>query len=673
MPLDFNFNVTIGGGGGGGGSGAWGYQAGTDYGTTGDRFVDAVNGNDANAGTSLGAAKKTIQAAVNSISAGVGGKIKVKVGTYNETVTLISGAVGNRLVIEPYGTDAPIITAAEPMTAGWVSCTSGDAAIAGSNWASMIKKTGVAVSTFPQGDPMNANLFAGDVRLNLARKYATGQNVSTWCRALDLLTADSVTLSSTNITAYQKASVTSAFTATQLQKALLVAQGSPNLLHFRKVTISGSNIVPASSIPQDANTDIGWQTNFGFLNLIAAMEAGGWAYDWDGSSSTCDLYAWLPAGKTTADITYSARTNCIVTTGSNQTVQGMILERMSGSMEKMDVPGSIFGYRDFGCAIAGGTTGSTRQNITIQNNLIRRGWQNNQGPTQYTHNGGVTIYGADTIVVNRNSFDDLQGSEGVTVSGTKIEVGWNKFDKVFREDFWPHTSTKVVYHHNLHEGSMGCHTHNNGAAFYFVNEGLEWGNIWKNADFFATWQDANNIAICYNVFEWTGSYYSIKDQSGSTQSYAATHGGMLFNNTIIFPTNRYMSASNSILVDEGAAHAFFIANNIYYGATVGGTTITGNGYNINTRNSFDFPAATGNAFEALDTTFNNRAARDFSIKAGSTVRSAAGLSIAAKVSALAAAYPFFTDFTDAWGDPITQASPGVGAMTDFNQNPMLAA
>ena len=192
-------------------------------------------------------------------------------------------------------------------------------------------------------------------------------------------------------------------------------------------------------------------------------------------------------------------------------------------------------------------------------------------------------------------------------------------------------------------------------------------------DSFGTWQDANNIQFCFNIWDWVGSYNAIKDQSGSVNGFASTIGGMILNNTIVYSAARIWPVSQSILVQEGAAHPFSIKNNIYWGSQNSGTTFVGNGGNVNTRVGSDLPAATGNQYEHIDTTFRDRANGDYSIGASSIVRSSPGQSIAAEIAALASAYPFFTDFTDPFGQAINLATPPRGAMVNFDINPMLAA
>lgn len=646
----------------------WGYTPGVDYGTVGAMFVDAVSGNDANNGLTVGAAKKTINAAITAMPNNTGGKIKVKAGTYKETVAMKSGASGNRLVLEPYGTDAPIISCAEPMTTGWVSCVAGDATLVGSNWASMVKKTGVPVNSFPQNDPISANLFAGTSRLNLARKFKFGQNVTCWNRSLDFLTADSVTMVGGEITAYQHAALLAAFTPFQLNKSIMVVQEAPNIVNIRRPTISGADIVPHASVTRDSNTGVGWHNNFGMINLIAAMEQGGWGVDWDGTASTCDLYVWLPAGKTTADIRYTARTNGITGNVNHYEINGMIVENFAGQQNNFwGTSGSTLS-RGFGSALSADNTTIAKSNIRIDNCWFRNGW------SHCDHVGGVSIYNGTDVVVRKTFFDDLQSTEGCTITqSANVLVEWCKFDKVFREDLWPRGTTKMVFAHNLHTGSMLGHTHNNGVAFYALNEGLEWGNIWKNATFFGTWQDANNIQFCYNIFDWVGSYNAIKDQSGSVNGFPSTIGGMMLNNTLVFSANRIWPTSQSINVMEGPLHPFSVKNNIYYGAVSTGTVFTANGGNINNQTSANLPSGTGNQFEAIDTTFKGRASGDYSIGLSSVVRTTPGQSITAEIAALASAYPFFTDFTDAFGQPISTGSPKRGAMSDLDVNPMSAA
>lgn len=654
----------------------WGYTPGVDYGTSGAMFVDQAAGNDANAGTTVGSPKKTISSAMAAMANNVGGKIKVKAGTYNETVTMKAGASGNRLVIEPYGTAAPIITCAEPMATGWVLCDASDAPLVGPNYASIYKKAGVAVNTFPQNDPFCANLFAGDIRLNIARKFKYGQNVTCWNRSMDFLTADSVVTHPVvvsgkayqEIDIYRHAALLAAFTPYQLQKAAMVVQESPNIVNIRRLTISGSDIIPSSSVTQDSSTSVGWHMNFGIFNLIAAMEQGGWGVDWDGSAATCDLYAWLPSGKTPADIKYSARTNAVVGNVSHTELNGLIMEHMSGQQSNFwGTSGSTLA-RGFSSGFSADSTSVAKQNIRIENCLFRNGW------SHCDHVGGVSIYNGTNVVVRKCTFDDLQGTEGCTiVQSANVLVEWCKFDKVFREDFWPRATNKVVYAHNLHVGSMLGHSHNNGVAFYALNEGLEWGNIWKNATFFGTWQDANNIQFCFNVFDWISAYCALKDQSSSVAGFAATIGGMMLHNTLVFSAHRIYPFSQSIDLREGPNHAFKVKGNIYWGSVHSGTVFTANSGNINTRVGSDLPAGTGNQYEHLDTTFRDRVNRDYSIGLSSVIRTTPGASIAADIAALAGAYPFFTDFTDPFGNAINTAAPTIGAMSNPDINPMMAA
>lgn len=74
---------------------------------------------------------------------------------------------------------------------------------------------------------------------------------------------------------------------------------------------------------------------------------------------------------------------------------------------------------------------------------------------------------------------------------------------------------------------------------------------------------------------------------------------------------------------EGANHPFSIKNNISHGASLGTTTITAKGGNVNTRNTpADFGGGAGDVYEAPDTTFRDRANGDYSIGSGSIVRRA---------------------------------------------------
>lgn len=654
------------------GASLWGHTLSTNYGTSGSMFVDQANGNDANSGLTFATAKRTISAAMTAMASGVGGKIKVASGTYNETITVKGGASGNPLVIEPYGTASPIVTCAEPMTTGWTLCNSGDAAVIGPNYASIYKKTGIPVTTFTRSDPMNANLFAGSTRLNIARKYKYGQNTTAWCRSLDLLTADSTVVVGGEITAYRHAALLAEFTATQLQKSVMICQESPNVVSFRRCTVSGADIIPTNTVTEDGSTDVGWHMNFGMFNLLPAMEQGGWGYDWDGVTANCDLYVWLPLGKTTADISYSARMNAFTSSASNFTIRGLTIERFSGSAKSFENTSGTVLSQDFGCALACGGTGTTRTNITMENNWLRNGWSNGLVPAR--HCGAISIAGCTGVTIRHNTIEDIQAMEGQTITNcNNVLSEWNKNDGNLVEDFWPRGSDKVVYAHNLHTGSRLGHTHANAVPFYVVNEGLEWGNIWKNATSFGTWQDALNIQFAFNFWDWVSAYWAIKDQNGAFKPGAVlTAGGMMLNNTIAYSANRLYPTNQSIILTEPAGHPFILKNNIYYISNLGTSTITANGGNLNTATTGNFPAGPGNTSEPVTTTFPGRASNDYSIGPASVVRSSLGQSIASEIASLAATYPFFTDFTDAFGQAINTSAPKRGAMTNLDVNPMTA-
>lgn len=150
-----------------------GWNPDIDLGTTGDYFVDAVNGLDANNGTTSATAKKTIAGAVAVAGNGKTIRIMGNGVKYREIATPSAGTSDSvKTRIMGYGTDKPIITGANVLT-GLVQATSGDAVRVGANWASMYKTT-LAKSLMPDLEPRALNLHENDVRLDLCYDWKGG-------------------------------------------------------------------------------------------------------------------------------------------------------------------------------------------------------------------------------------------------------------------------------------------------------------------------------------------------------------------------------------------------------------------------------------------------------------------------------------------------------------------
>lgn len=192
--------------------------------------------------------------------------------------TRVLGSAGNRFVISggvPIGT----------MT----QCDSSDEADVGANYASIYKIT-VSNSLFPGNDPRNGNLCENGEQLTIANERADRTDTFFLTKPEYFHTATSVTTSGANVTGFKLTAVTDLYTKAQLDNSRLYFVSDPNISWNSAVVFDESTDVLGLVSPA-AYEDSPVKDNFALLNLLPAMQAGGWGYrDLGNGSST--IYVW---------------------------------------------------------------------------------------------------------------------------------------------------------------------------------------------------------------------------------------------------------------------------------------------------------------------------------------------------------------------------------------------
>jgi hypothetical protein len=665
-----------------------GWTSGVDYGVTGDYFVDPVSGSDVgNAGTSVGDAYATIAKALTQVS-GTGGKIKL-VGDgvkFRERVTMVSGADNNnRVIIEPYSNHVPIWTGGEVMT-GWTPCVSGDAAVVGSNWASMYKKTGVANSTFYGSNPQNANIFENDVQLLQCVAWSGGDLNDKFHQSnlREGFTADSVQRDgSDNILSYTDASVVATYTTAQIENCVLVGMASPNVAFYTTISGVSGNVITITDQTQtyEDNDD---RDKFSLANMLPAMEQGQWGYVNNGTTS--DLYIWPnDTANVASNIEVCARHECITASAKdNWTLQGIQFQQVATS--DSSIAGSFI-YQGTQATI-------TKANITIKNCKFY-GFSTNKNANRFM----IRIAGSDNVLIENNTFENGQGCYGVYLSGYGTSTGTGTdfaVDCVFKRNFVKKTSqtpvwftglaTFVLAHNRFEQTGMAAHG-NKTSLYSQMKDGLVWGNSYVDADGYFTYQRASRLNWLFNMgmgtrssTSTTGRVFADQNNSSTPADWEAENGEFkIMNNTFWVQPIYYDNASdtnkNSVSLSYTSATTavtFDVQNNIMHGMienTAGRVTTSNNNWDTHPDSAF----SVNDVQVAGSTMYENGSIGDYRIKAGAAIRSESGNSISSLITSLTSTYGhLFSDWTlDCLGNTITHSAPGIGAVADYDYADLL--
>lgn len=683
----------------------WGWNPDEDLGTAGDWYVSAAVGVSGN-GLTPATAKKTVTEARNLASSGQVIKVIGDGVKYRETVFGKNG-----LTIEGYGSDKPIITAAESMSGGWEQITQniGDdaqrigsaLALSGNVWVwknfdmELIAHTREgprATSPSPRAMNIHEN---GERCLNCM--YWEGQDLNDKyfsSRVQDWWDAESVGRNGSKIVSYTDPRVFAAMSDLQIMNCYFRGHCSNNT----SFSTSIPSVDRSSNTWFVADTSRTYETSakknrYAMSNALPFLEEGQWGY-WENGDETVDVYLWPrnPSAINDDSIEFSARTTVLdVNAVANVALRGVELRQSAGVgsnegslvldfQSNNNTSGLAFEH----CRFFGGN-GESAIALSYADNLTIRRCSFYEVPSGWSHLGGdspaLTIgeIPEDTVFSTGNLIE--QNHIRRCGSGSR---NW--------------TQAFCVIAHNRCE-MMGLSAHANKQYCYEQNHNvLYWGNTYEDCDGYATWQEACAVytAFCYITatragLPATNTSRCIQDQNNGTtppcnwttptanQPVVPPPGSMdasiLFNNACI-PLAEVIAAgnfaSNAMTLgktDEANSNVTYeVINNLMHGISFGNKDQV-----VLFRNNYLTADGTNHASDVLVTptgVWTDPANGDFSVRTtgeGAILRAATGFDLTSRINALKAKFPRFANWDyDAAGDVFDPASPPIGCFVNFD-------
>lgn len=657
---------------------SWGWDEAADFGTDGDYFVDAENGNDGNAGTSTGAAFATIGAALIAAS-GTASRIRVMGNNarYREDLNIPSGVSnGERLEILAYGTDRPIVTAGEPIT-GWTQCTSADEATVGSNYASIYKVENIATTNFVDDNPLAANLFENGEQLQLCIAWSGGDLDDKFFmgKTEEWFTADSTqTDGSNNILSYTAASVTAAYTAAQIENCIVYGITNPNTSFTSAVaSVSGDVITLADQTRTYESSSL--KDNFALINMLPSIEQGQWGYK-DNGDGTCNLYLWPnDTANLSGGIDYCARANCADVSSCNHvTIKGIQFQQAAG----------LSGTRDGALVLK--PFGSTTENVSFANCRFYGSFALDPNTVS-----AMQLYQIDNLTVQNCSFERAQNAAGVflggdvnstladTVQMRRLNFQRNYLFRTARSNIRAYTQRDAVIAHNKVQ-LAGLHAHGNKLVLYEqCHNVLVWGNVFIDCDGYATHQEASRLFWGFNWFLGTRASESstsraFQDQQNATDEPSTYLTGesddsWFFNNACLpQPIGYSGTSSNAMSVTKsGSDVSWSVVNNLYHGHVVDNAAavdLWSNNWNTGPDGAYNGNDTAANGADI----YTDPANGDFTIQAGASIRAASTYDLSTLINdTLKPAFPQFGFWgLDALGNTFDATSPPVGPVEGYD-------
>lgn len=508
--------------------GRTGWVPSEDLGTTGNIFVDVLNGDDANPGTSTGSPKQTLQAAINAATAGQ--TVKARSGVY-APVTLKGG-----VVVEGYGKEKPVISGDLP-TGTLTQCSSADVGVLGPVLGvdgSPVWKFSVATAGLPIADPAALALKEGGKPLYVATDRADTSNLLAYQDESSFHLADSFTLNGSNqITRITDASVINAtkYAPGDLIGRDILLYHSPNVVSTVSITdadvsagwidVSGLKVVEGNTSSPDPN-DLRWC----LTNVPASLQAGQYYAEVNGANF--DVYL-IPRSTAFLDhITYCAASSVVswpTSSANDIELRGFHVTGATGD-----------GFGE-GALIYKGSTGINPTGAVVDNCLL----------TNALATGSGTAYGAWFRLMTGAKVRRItcyhSGGFGVHFNGAAIdnrgvnnalELSW--FDMTGMAAYRCYSQDKMAFVANAADRT-GLVAHGNKSNGYEQVDGiLWWGNRFTvRSNGYLTWQEANSPIVAFNMIPISSKYLNderaIVDQQNSTAPPVAATTGYIINNS----------------------------------------------------------------------------------------------------------------------------------------------
>lgn len=679
------FGLRPGAGGGGGiTQPSYGFLSSYDLGTTGDYFVDQVNGSDANPGTSMGAAKATPEAAMALATAGKTVRVAGDGVSYRRLLTMKAG-----VKVLAYGTHKPVWSAAEVLT-GWVQCTGADAAVLGSvTPANIWKRTGLAKSGIASGSGFGLNMIEAGVKMPIARTFGAVSNNPIFGDTTNDWISVTTNLSTIYVASWVLPASLAALTSAQVMQGMIRFVSEPNSNRTdlpASYTQGTRTLVPTGTTweyENNANKD-----KLTIINILPLIQQGQYAFIDNGS--TVDVYVWpTNTANLTAGMEYAARDKCVdLGTAGDIELAGFVLANAASASTNP---------ADGGHAISGNST-TARSNVNLHHLKIQNTERVRDGYGVFDIRSTANLSITDCEVVDAvGQFGMfLRGTTGSTTPGT-IGLGWTPMTGLYvARNFIRRTESGPMRIYSNRDGAIvrnvmeynGIGPHSNKISLYEqCHNVLLLFNRFRGANGYVTWQEAsdicliaNDMTVSYNADDSGNIGRGVEDQNTSTASkpppsrfdpaYKPTvNGSYAFNNRVL-PYDLFgASEDRSFNLGSSDTTVFFSAwNNIINGsANTVPAQITAFDRNFYTNGSGVAGFDANSQFSTGAATYVDAAVGNFAFAPGSAVRSMTAQNLSAVVTALQARFPQVTDWTtDQTGRPMNWAAPKIGPFADYD-------
>ncbi|MEO1110110.1 MAG: hypothetical protein AAFX90_19525 [Pseudomonadota bacterium] len=678
-----------------------GFLSGVDNGTSGNLYVDNVNGDNAFDGLTPSTAKETVQAAADIANPGDTIKIRNVSGIpYYETVTPPSGTPGNRIIFEGFGTEDPVISGAQVLSGG-VQCTIADEPTVGANYLSIYKVTGLAKTSFPTDNPRAAHVHENGMRMRPCMgRVPNPQYPHTERAAKDHLTADTTVTTGGDpdlITGWQLPSFTDRFTQAQIENCDVIFHRAPNgdtrapVLSFdpgtKTINLDATGLSD-NDRTYESNAD---KDRFGLPNLLPAMRKGEWGFVDNGA--TVDLYFW-PAdpANVASNMEYNAREIALNLVGKSYLEFRSITFRQTAA--------SGVQYDGNYCISAGNSVGGSpyQTDILIENCLIDDTYRDGRSyaPIWARHvNNFHVIQCTIRDAINQYGFF-LHGSRWNVYDGAPTG-GWLDRCIIERCDatgprFYGQEDCMITRNRFIDCG-QAAHA-NKGNMYSGGHNGLWWANVWWGCPGYWTYQRTSAQFFGFNFCPANTSDTdgrAIEDQnydatSDPDQLSPATGqnipGETYVFNSLLAPFRNADSYTNTLLLGRQDEDEIYLGvlNCITNGSNILATRRITDGLKTNTYTN-GTPIDASDVATAYGLVYEDVILGDLAIKSDSPTRAATSTSIATLPSragpiTLAAKFPNYPAFDrDINNDVLDLANPPVGPavnpdnMSVHNLNP----
>ena len=646
------------------------YNPSYDGGTVGDFYVDPVNGNDSNPGTEA-QPLKTLNAANTVASAG--DTIKLRGGVYREQLVSKSSDAGNPIIWSRYGTEKPIISAAEPLT-GFVPCSATpDQARIGSNYVNCFVKRNVLNTTFLLDDPFSANVFVDGSRslqclfwegADTGDKFRQGWSHDHYL-ADDIITNDGNKTQGVSVIQKIKSTyVVDNYSADQLMHARVIGTVYPNIQYRADITAvdSVTKELTIDSLPSYKYAGSGnyGADRFAIVNLLPAIEQGQWGV-WDNGDGTSDLYLWPANAGDETKVEISTRTYAVNATNVDYIeFYGIEFAQTTGSAKGDANPG----FFNEGIAVA---NLSLTQNYHFVMQQCRV-----YGTFGTKRSRSIRLTNVDGVNVQNCRFEDAMEHFGPFFNQVQNSIlARNTIYRTAQSPIAIYGGKQTVVAHNFIDDCGGA-AHANKLNWYLgSHEILVFGNEFRNTLGYMTDQEASDSYVIANYMPCNDDGRGYTTQGNSNGPGTAQVRNSLFINNTVVPHPSNLTASNSINCGsttpsapiENSTVYWELYNNIIHGDVSPASQIASKKGTFDTSTTGIPNINNKNYSLALSDLYVDAANGDFTFANNAPVYTTVGINVKTKIDTLKPVFPQFTDWDISFdGSTIDWETPPIGAL-----------